>query len=281
MRPARGRRRLGLVVQFRGCHRLTGKLRERPGTGSADRSIPATPACTGSAASDCSAGRQLPPREWGQRLRLGLPSRPAGCASPSSAGRAAGASGRTPRTRRGSPSACRRSSPQPVVRVPVFLRDARELVQASERGHLVADAELVLVVEADMSSAGRDCCGSATPLGQHRDAAGDVEVHVVQPVHLDRHVVGQVPALEEPRRDEVRLELGDRVDRDVQLVPLVLLLLVDGVQPQGGDGQAARCRSSRSCTAAPPSSLSPCWSSVSSCTLGPAVQGEGQRGRSY
>jgi hypothetical protein len=40
------------------------------------------------------------------------------------------------------------------------------------------------------------------------DAPADVEELVLHPVGLDRHVVGEVPALEEPGREEVRLELG-------------------------------------------------------------------------
>ena len=80
----------------------------------------------------------------------------------------------------------------------------------------------------------------ALALGQQLDAARDVEILVADAVGLDGDVVRQVPALEEPGSDEVRLELGQRPHQHLQLVPLVLLLLVDGGVPEQADGQPAR-----------------------------------------
>src|ERR1700722_18258976 len=73
---------------------------------------------------------------------------------------------------------------------------------------------------------------------QQIDAPTDVEVFVGHSIERRIDVVGQVPTLEEPGRDEVRLQFGERVDEKLQLVPLILLLLVDGRHPQNTGCQA-------------------------------------------
>src|SRR5262249_57907305 len=77
---------------------------------------------------------------------------------------------------------------------------------------------------------------AAFPLGEQLQAAADVVVFVARAVALDGDVEGDVPALIEPGGYEVRLQLGDRLDDELELVPLVALLHLHRVVPQDGDG---------------------------------------------
>ena len=112
-----------------------------------------------------------------------------------------------------------------VVRVPFILGHAGELEEAAEDLDLVGNAELVLVVEGDLVAEIRRADLALAPsgvldgvvitalaLGGDLNAAGDVVVHVAAAMHLDRHVVRDVPALENPGRDEVGLQVHDSAD---------------------------------------------------------------------
>ena len=71
------------------------------------------------------------------------------------------------------------------------------------------------------------------------DALLDPLVLVLGGVPLDRDVVGEVPALEGPDREEVGLELGDQVDGRLHLVPVLLALQLLGAGPEDvGDDPA-------------------------------------------
>ena len=67
----------------------------------------------------------------------------------------------------------------------------------------------------------------------------DPLVLVLGGVPLDRDVVGEVPPLEGPDREEVGLELGDQVDGGLQLVPVLLPLQLLGAGPEDVGGDAA------------------------------------------
>ena len=59
-----------------------------------------------------------------------------------------------------------------------------------------------------------------SPSLQEFDAAADVVVAVAVVVELDRDVVRQVPGLELPERDEVRLQLGELLERGGEVGPV-------------------------------------------------------------
>ena len=67
----------------------------------------------------------------------------------------------------------------------------------------------------------------------------DPLVLVLGGVPLDRDVVGEVPALEGPDREEVGLELGDQVDGRLEPVPVVVALVFLGLGPEDVGGDAA------------------------------------------
>jgi hypothetical protein len=125
-------------------------------------------------------------------------------------------------------------------RVALVGRDQAELEQGAEVVGLVRLADLVLGVEADRPAQVRVEAVLPLALAQQLDAARDVEILVADAVRLDGDVVRQVPALEQPGGDEVRLELGDRPHQHLHLVPLVLLLLFNRLVPQQADRQPAR-----------------------------------------
>ena len=74
---------------------------------------------------------------------------------------------------------------------------------------------------------------------QELDAAANIIIAVVVVVELDRHVVRQIPRLELPERDEVRLQLGELLERGGEVRPVFGLLVVVGLLPQQIHGDAA------------------------------------------
>ena len=72
------------------------------------------------------------------------------------------------------------------------------------------------------------------------DAAADEGVAIAVVVELDRHVVGQIPGLELPERDEVRLQLGELLERGGEVGPVFGLLVVVGLFPQQVHRDAAQ-----------------------------------------
>ena len=106
---------------------------------------------------------------------------------------------------------------------------------------LVGPADLLADEPAQVPQQLRDCrrC-SCSPSLQELDAAADVVIAVVVVVELDRHVVRQVPGLELPERDEVRLQLGELLERGGEVRPVLDLLVVVGLFPQQVHGDAAQ-----------------------------------------
>ena len=83
---------------------------------------------------------------------------------------------------------------------------------------------------------------AAIALREHLATPGEVVELFSGPIHLGVNVISEIPTLEEPRGDEVGLQLGEGADDQLHLVPAVLLLELGRLVPQVGDRHAARSR---------------------------------------
>src|SRR5262249_56943935 len=105
---------------------------------------------------------------------------------------------------------------------------------------LVAGANFVLNVKPNRVTQVGLIAILALALGEQLDAAGNEKELVAHAVGFNRDVVSEVPTLEQPRGQEVRLKLGYGTDHEFQFVPLIFLLLLDSAHPEGADSKAAR-----------------------------------------
>ena len=104
--------------------------------------------------------------------------------------------------------------------------------EAAEDDRLVGEAQLVVVRPGRVPEQVGRLLVLGHAVAEELDPLLDPLVLVVGGVPLDRDVVGQVPALERPDRQEVRLELGDQVDVRLEAVPVVVALVFLGPDPE-------------------------------------------------
>ena len=127
-----------------------------------------------------------------------------------------------------------------ALRVALVRGHAAHLQQTLERVGLVANAELVPVVKAEHGAQVGTVSVASLAVGDQLNAPADVEILVADAIRLGGDVVGQIPALEDPRVDEVRLQRDDRLDQQFQLIPLVAEFFLVALVPQISDDQATR-----------------------------------------
>lgn len=128
--------------------------------------------------------------------------------------------------------------PEPA-RITLHRVDAAHLIKRQQHVGAVGEHDLVLAVKPDVVAHFRVVTILPFALGQQVESARDVEILVGFAVAIDGDVIRQVPALEEPRRDEVRLEPGRPARVQVQLAPLVLFHLLARRVPEHGHRYAA------------------------------------------
>ena len=99
--------------------------------------------------------------------------------------------------------------------------------------------DFVLQIEADVVPKVGVKTVTFLALRKHLAAKRQVVELFARPVEFRIHVVGKIPALEQPRGDEVGLQLGQRTRDQLHFVPAVFLLEFRDLEPQVADCQTA------------------------------------------
>ena len=112
--------------------------------------------------------------------------------------------------------------------------------ELAEDDRLVGEPELVVIGPGGVPDQVGALGVLLDPVLQEDDPLLDPLILVLGSIPLNRDVVGEVPPLEGPDRQEVGLELGDEVDGRRHLVPVLLPLQILGALPKDVGRDPAR-----------------------------------------